>query len=110
VAGLAFSGAANAARVGVFIGGPIYPYYAPGPYYYAPPPPVIVAPAPQPDTYVEQGQAPEQGPAQAPTPDAQQGAPGSWYYCDASRTYYPYVKECAGGWREVPATPPAPGQ
>jgi hypothetical protein len=27
----------------------------------------------------------------------------SWYYCDASRTYYPYVQACASGWRQVPA-------
>lgn len=28
-----------------------------------------------------------------------------WYYCDTSRSYYPYVPYCAGGWRQVPATP-----
>ena len=31
---------------------------------------------------------------------------GMWYYCDASRTYYPYVSSCAEPWRAVPATPP----
>jgi hypothetical protein len=30
-----------------------------------------------------------------------------WYYCDATRNYYPYVSVCPGGWRPVPATPPA---
>jgi hypothetical protein len=30
-----------------------------------------------------------------------------WYYCPASRNYYPYVNFCPGGWRQVPATPDA---
>jgi hypothetical protein len=30
-----------------------------------------------------------------------------WYYCEASRTYYPYVSVCPGGWQQVPATPDA---
>ena len=25
---------------------------------------------------------------------------GWWYYCDESKGYYPYVKECPGGWHE----------
>ena len=29
-----------------------------------------------------------------------------WYFCAASRTYYPYVSSCRGGWTAVPATPP----
>jgi hypothetical protein len=106
---LAASGAAQAAhwRVGVYMGGPAYPYYypapvVPAPYYYAPyPPPVMVVPD-QPDTtYIEQSQeADEQSAAQPPQ--------GTWWYCDKTKTYYPYVKQCASGWREVPATPPAP--
>jgi hypothetical protein len=28
-----------------------------------------------------------------------------WYFCEASRTYYPYVATCLGGWKPVPATP-----
>jgi hypothetical protein len=88
-------------RVGVWVGGPVYyPYpYAPPPvpYYYYPPPPVMVAPS-APTTYVEQGQPAADG---AP---AQQ--PGTWYYCESAKAYYPYVKQCASGWREVPASPP----
>jgi hypothetical protein len=81
---------------GVVIGAPFYPWYYPPPYYYYPP--VVVAPAPPP-TYIEQGVA-----QPAPAPQSQ----GSWYYCAESRTYYPYVKECPGGWQRV--TPqPAPG-
>ena len=39
-------------------------------------------------------------PAPAPQP--------MWYYCDSARAYYPYVAECPGGWRAVPATPAPP--
>lgn len=28
---------------------------------------------------------------------------GVWYYCDAYGAYYPYVGQCPGGWRAVPA-------
>ena len=66
------------------------PYYYPG-YYYP-----VVYPT-QPGTYVEQGAAP------APSEPA-----GCWYYCEPSRTYYPYVKECPSDWQRVPAVPPRP--
>jgi hypothetical protein len=62
---------------------PVYPY--PDPYV----PPVVVAPAPaqnQPATVVEPVQY--------------------WYYCEATRSYYPYVATCEGGWKPVPASPP----
>ena len=29
-----------------------------------------------------------------------------WYYCAASRAYYPYVNECPGGWMKVLPQPP----
>src|SRR5438874_6254984 len=58
-------------------GAPYYPYYAPA-YY---PAPIVVAP-PAPTQYVERDQ-----PMQS----------GYWYYCETSRGYYPYVKECPGG-------------
>ncbi|WP_321911431.1 hypothetical protein [Paraburkholderia sp. J11-2] len=100
-------GVAQAARVGVFIGGGVPYYYpvAPVPYYYAPP--VIVAPPQAPD-YIEQGQAgapmdPQPGPGDAA--GEQQANADTWYYCDESRTYYPYVKQCSSGWRAVPAQP-----
>lgn len=94
-------------HVGVYFGGPFlwpgyygpYPYYAPyyNPYYY---PPIVTVPA-GPTTYIEQDQtqaAPEQAPEQAPS--------ASWYYCAASKTYYPYVKQCPGGWQRVAPQPP----
>ena len=65
-----------------------YPYYYPAPVYY---PPVVVQQ--QPTTYVERNDQPLQS--------------GYWYYCETSRAYYPYVKECASGWKAVPPSPPA---
>ncbi|KPJ34620.1 hypothetical protein BMUNKI379_12125 [Burkholderia multivorans] len=91
----ATSGVAHAARVGVYVG-PGYPYgypVLPAPYYYAPPVVAVpVEPAPPPQ-YVEKDQ-PQPG-----------GDPDVWYYCDASKHYYPYVKTCKSGWRSVPARP-----
>ncbi len=95
------SGVAHASHVGVYIGGG--GYYDPwGPAYY-PYPPAVAVPVPvpaQPQEYVEQGQS-GPAPAQGPAASGQQG--GTWYYCDDSRTYYPYVKSCSSGWRPVPA-------
>jgi hypothetical protein len=28
-----------------------------------------------------------------------------WYYCSGSQAYYPYVKECPGGWIQVAPQP-----
>lgn len=85
------------ARFGLFVGAPLlwgsywgWPYNYP-PYYY---PPSGVAVPPQ--TYVEQ--APVAAPA-APQP-------GYWYYCAESRSYYPYVNQCPGGWQRVSPQPP----
>jgi hypothetical protein len=94
-------------RFGVFVGGPFWPeyypgsYYSPGPYYspyYSPYyyPPVVAVPA-SPPTYVEQ--ADEVGPVQ-------EQSRAYWYYCAASKTYYPYVKQCPGGWQRVAPQPP----
>lgn len=35
-------------------------------------------------------------------------ADGYWYYCPDSRSYYPYVQECASRWERVAPTPPPP--
>lgn len=108
-------GVAQAARVGVYIGAGVPYYYpvAPVPYYCGAP--VIVAPPPpQAPDYIEQGQAgapamdEQQGPVNAPPGDAaadQEANADTWYYCDESKTYYPYVKQCSSGWRAVPAQP-----
>jgi len=100
-------------RFGINLGFPFYgPGYYPGPYYgspYAYPaygypapayayPPAVMGSYASP-SYVEQG-APQAAPAPAPAQ-----AQGDWYYCAASRTYYPYVGECPAGWQRMPAQP-----
>ena len=79
--------------VGVYIGPTWGPAYYPRPYYYSSPP-VVVLPAPQPQVYIEQAPASIE---LAPAPVEQQ----YWYYCAASKSYYPYVKECRAGWQKV---------
>jgi hypothetical protein len=70
-----------------------YPAYYPAPYYYYPAPVVVQSPP----VYTERHDiAP-------PTTDLN----GYWYYCGASKGYYPYVKECPGGWQKVPPQPPS---
>ncbi|MEI6467782.1 MAG: hypothetical protein WCO67_23295 [Betaproteobacteria bacterium] len=98
-------------RVGVYIGAPFYPYYH-SPFYYSPfyaspfyyppyyYPPVVVAPA-APLVYIEQAQPQPRVPQAAP----QQPAAGWWYYCAEGKGYYPYVKQCPGGWQQVAPQP-----
>ena len=71
-----------------------YPPYYPSPYYY--PPAVMPAPA-APPVYVERSDV---------APPAPQ-ASASWYYCANPQGYYPYVKECPGGWQAVAPQPPS---
>ena len=118
------SGTAHAARwhVGVFLGTPAPYYYpaVPAPYYYGPPypppyvpyapyppayygPPVVVAPPvvvqpPEPDVYIERSQV-------APATTERSSSGRTYWYCPASKKYYPYVKECSSGWQNVPAEP-----
>ena len=83
--------------IGVWLGpgwGPGWwgPYYYPPYYpYYAEPPIVIQQ---QPEVYEQPAPPPEQ--------------PVYWYYCQESRGYYPYVKECPSGWLKVVPSPPSP--
>lgn len=90
--------------VGVVIGGPgywHYPppsyYYPPYPYPYAPVAPIVVAPA-APPVYIEQAQ---------PAPQVEQQPTNDWFYCRKPDGYYPYVKECPGGWQRVAPHPPS---
>jgi hypothetical protein len=79
---------------GVYFPGPyLYPGPVVDPYYV--PQPVVVVPA-QPQVYIEQG-----GAAVEPAPESSQ----YWYYCHETRNYYPYVKECPGGWQKIPPRP-----
>lgn len=83
---------------GFFFGAPFFPYYA-APYYYPPYyyPPVAAGPAYSP-AYVEQGAV------QAVPPQSQ----ANWlYYCAEAKSYYPYVRECTGGWARIPPQPPS---
>ena len=67
-----------------------FDYYPPRPIYYYDYPPIIIQQPPP--VYIER----------APAPAPQQ----YWYYCAASRAYYPRVKTCPGGWMPVlPETP-----
>ena len=80
---------------GFAFGGPFYPapyYYYPPPYYYYPP--AVVVPQP-PQTYIERGDSAESDAAQS-----------YWYYCAGAKAYYPYVKQCPGGWQRVTPQPP----
>ena len=71
-------------------------YYGGVPYYYA-----------NDVYYVQQPSGYEvvAPPADAPAAVAQ--APGTWYYCDSAKAYYPYIQQCPEGWRSVPASPPS---
>ncbi len=89
-------------RFGIFVGGPVYVPWFYGPYYpYGYPPAVVAVPA-SPPVYVEQG-----NPQAAPGPAPQ--TQGYWYFCAESKTYYPYVKECPGGWQRVTPQPASGG-
>ena len=87
------------ARVGVFLGAPLFApmYYPPSGYYYNPSLPA------GPTVYIEQERVPA---------DAEAADPQYWYYCRESSAYYPYVSECPQGWQQVvpetspPASPP----
>ena len=84
----------------MFIGAPVifggWGYASP--FFYAPP--VYYPSAPYyPPTYIEQGVG-------QPVPQQQQPAPAYWYYCPQALAYYPYVKECSGGWQQVVPQPP----
>jgi hypothetical protein len=82
----------------VIIGAPFfapfyYPYRYSYPYYYYPP---VAAMPYSPPQYIEQAEAASEQPQ------------GYWYYCADAKAYYPYVKDCPGGWQQVlPQAPPA---
>ncbi len=75
---------------GYGLGGYGYPFYAPP--YYAYPPTVIVPSTPP--VYIQQQQV---QPIQPQT--------NYWYYCRNPDGYYPYVKNCPGGWLQVAPQP-----
>ena len=72
-----------------------YPYYYPYSYPYY-------------DPYYYGGYGEPPVPPQAVTPPAEsrQQQPSYWHFCRNPEGYYPYVKECPGGWMTV--VPPKP--
>lgn len=118
VSALALSGSALADRgghyggrggwhgggVGAFVGGTLVagallaPWYYPGPYYYPSYRTVVEVVPSAPTVYLEQPRAEQ---------PAASDAGNWWYYCNESKTYYPYVNQCAGPWQRVAPTPPA---
>lgn len=95
-------------RFGFSYGFPVYaPRYFPAPFYtypaYAVPAPVVYA---YPPAVIRYSPAPvyvERSITQAEPAPSQ--AQNDWYYCATSQAYYPYAKECPGGWQRVPAQP-----
>ncbi len=80
--------------LGFHFGAPLgwyHPWHFGPPVYYYPAAPVVVQP-PAPTVFVERGDVVPEGAA-------------SWYFCRESNAYYPYVKQCPGGWQRVPARP-----
>jgi hypothetical protein len=84
--------------IGFYFGSPYYPrpYYPYSPYYYPYYPPEIVTVPVDPPVYIERERS---------VPQPQQLEEGYWYYCNNPAGYYPYIKECADGWRQVEPTP-----
>lgn len=68
-----------------------YPYYGYSPSYYPyyAYPPVVTTPP----VYIERGDSPA-------------ATENWWNYCPESKSYYPYVRECPGGWERVSPVPP----
>jgi hypothetical protein len=83
-----------------------YSYGYPAPYYYGGyyPPSGGVVMQSEP-TYVERSDVEAAAP---PPPQQNQQTQHWWYWCGASEKYYPYVKECPGGFQRVPAQPVPP--
>ena len=84
-------------RHGSFIGHYSYwdPFYSPfyNPYYY-----------PYYDSYYGPRRYPRRGTVVRPIVYVQKSEPGRpyyWYYCKKPDGFYPYVRECPGGWTQV---------
>ncbi len=87
--------------VDVVIGGPYWgPAWYYQPYYYSPYyqvyDPYYRSEMEDPPVYMERDNESESSSQEA-----------LWYYCPEAKKYYPYVRECPGGWQTVPAQPPS---
>ena len=102
VAGVAPVYAHGGVRAGIWIGPVWGPWWGPSyysyyyPYYYGYGPPVMQQPAPAYDY-------------NQPAPPAQE-QPYYWYFCPDAKAYYPYVKQCPGGWQKVIPSPQKRGE
>lgn len=103
----------SSVQFGFYVGDPwFYPY--PRPYYWPRvySPPVIVSPSPiyieqsPPTVYIERP-APSVSPpvSNAPPATSTTFERGYWYFCADSQSYYPYAKDCPGGWQKVSPVP-----
>jgi hypothetical protein len=84
---------------------PRYYYYPPPVYYYdypAPGYPPLAVDRRTPPTYVERDDLEESAPAESASTEQ---PTIWWYWCPSSRQYYPYVKQCPGGFHRVPSQP-----
>lgn len=75
---------------GGYYGHGLYDY----PFYY--PPAVVIAPPSTPPVFIQQVQP------QTVKPQA-----NYWHYCQNPEGYYPYVRNCPGGWQQIAPQPPA---
>ncbi len=82
---------------GLYVGVPLYSSWYYPPTYYAPPYAYYPTAAVSSPVYAEQAGVYQSAPAM----QTQQ----FWYYCNASRAYYPYVQACPGGWQRVAPQP-----
>jgi len=77
------------------------PYLLSRPYYY---PPAVYAPAYYAPNYAPAYYEPPVYTQPAATVPVQAQAP-AYYFCAASNGYYPYVRQCAGGWQVISSRP-----
>ncbi len=77
-------------------------YYSGMPYYYADETYYVQ----QPTGYEVVAPPPAEPAPPAPAAAQPTQTAGTWYYCESSKTYYPYVQQCPEGWKAVPASPP----
>lgn len=88
--GTAFAHGYYRGGVGVYFGPSWWPGFYRPPLYYSPQ--VIVVPAAPPPVYIEQREV---------AVEAASETTNYWHYCREAKGYYPYVKECPGGWQKI---------
>jgi len=75
---------------GGYYGYGLYDY----PFYYSPA--VVLAPPSTLPVFIQQEQ-----------PQTVQPQANYWHYCQNPEGYYPYVRNCPGGWQQIAPQPPA---